>query len=64
VDKHKDEKHPGHVRERRSSLRLSDLHRIVENAVPEPDNGESKHPARHGSHAHVTHGHAGHDKKK
>lgn len=54
---HKDQKHNGHGHERRSSLRLSDLHRIVENAVPQPapEDCERKHAAKHGSHVHAEH---------
>ena len=55
IVEHKEHKHHGH--ERRSSLRLSDLHRMVENAVPEqaPENGEHKHTGKHGGHAHTEH---------
>ena len=51
---HKDHKHHGH--ERRSSLRLSDLHRMVEKAVPErEEEAEHKANGKHGSHSHREH---------
>jgi hypothetical protein len=63
---HKDQKQAGRGHERRSSLRLSDLHRMVEDAVPAPapENGETKHPGKHTGHAHAAHGHHGHEQKK